>query len=651
MSTPPQPRELLAKASAARRDGNYVRQLDAARKCAMLPGDHREAALLEALEALVFLSRFGEARALISMLGRVGGPRTKIRVTAWHSYVEVLEGHPTQARELLDGVAELVEQHAQPHDRFLILISRSRMEQAADEPLPAIDHAEQAMALAPEAGGEAMVMAHEHLGHLWLDLGMIDCAVATFEAGLELADLPAARRAALHVGACIALRKADRPNAAVRHGEKAVALQFAGKRTYREGVARLALAEALLAARRRAEALAEVQRAIERVRTGRSIVTEMEGRLCLAKVLLAEGLHEAAAHELEQVRWSQATRLHDEAAVLLAEMSDDPSDPDLKRLVLRYDTLGPALQARVAWVMGNLSTNQGRREQGLDWFGRYGRALEAAATHEARRHYRVVELREQMNALRRERARGEELAEALRTQEQLREAAETAEAERRDLMELVAHDLRNPLSALLLMLDSVDEAEDVDEVRELVVLGKRSAQAMRSVLDEALDASGSIGELGDTQPVDLDEVVRASVGAFEAGARAKGQTLVPPEPSGAVVEGVPGLLRSVLDNLLSNALKFTPRGGSIQVYVARASGIVEVSIQDDGPGLQPGEAERLFDRRVKGSARPTDGEASTGLGLYLVRKVVEGHRGTVSAWSEGPGEGATFSVRLPVTGR
>ena len=77
---------------------------------------------------------------------------------------------------------------------------------------------------------------------------------------------------------------------------------------------------------------------------------------------------------------------------------------------------------------------------------------------------------------------------------------------------------------------------------------------------------------------------------------------------------------------------------------------VELQVQDDGQGLEPGEAEQLFERRVKGSARPTDGESSTGLGLFLVRKVVESHGGTLSARSDGPGRGATFWVRLPKAG-
>ena len=136
------PQAALQEARAARRTGNYLRQLSAARDAASFEGPHREAALLEALEALVFLERFGEARGSVAALQALGGPRTRIRVAAWHSYIEVIEGHPLEARKVLDAVESLIEDHAEPHDVFLIHVARSRMEHACEQPLAAIEHAE-----------------------------------------------------------------------------------------------------------------------------------------------------------------------------------------------------------------------------------------------------------------------------------------------------------------------------------------------------------------------------------------------------------------------------------------------------------------------------------------------------------------------------
>lgn len=636
---------LLEVARAARVEGHYLRQLESARRCASVAGPHREAALLESLESLVQLARFGEARQVVAML-RAGGPRVQIRAGLWLSHVEALEGDASEGRRCLEDIRELLGTQGEPHDHFLASIAWSRVEHVANHPLAAIEHAERALAVARALEPDAIVTAHFHTGELWLDLGAFDRAVASFEAGLALGGVAPARRAALHVGACRAQRRAGDAEAAWRHGQQAVALHFAGGRSYREGLARLVLAEALLLGGRRAEALAEARVAIERIQMGRSAVSEMEGRLCLAKILLAEGLQEAGVLELLQVLGAPVPTLHDEVLVLLAEHATRLDDPHVVAMEARFAALPEGLKVRAAWVLATLCGGTGRVNDAQRWFAHYGDAREAAATHEARRHYRVVEIRDQVVALRRERHRAGQLAAALRSQKRLREAAESAEAERRDLLELVAHDLRNPLSALLLMLDGVDEAEDVAEVRELVVLGRRSAVSMRGVLDEALTASGSIGEMGQTEPVRLDHVVREAVGAFEAGARAKGQAMALGAVPEIVVDGVRGLLRSVLENLLSNALKFTPRGGAVQVSVAVEGDWVRLDVVDDGPGLVAGEAERLFQRRVRGSARPTAGEPSTGLGLYLVRKVVEGHGGTVSATSDGPGKGATFTVML-----
>jgi len=631
---PPDPVRLLAQARAAAAEGHYLRQLDAARRAVAVPGAHGMDARLEAVEALVFLARYDEAEALIAELLR-GEPAVVARAAGWLAYAATLQGQLPRARQALERHGSLARDHGRPVDRFLWQITWSRLEQAEDRPLAAISRADAATALARDLGVGAQCTAAYHTGYLWLDLGVVEHAAAAFARGLALPGLPEARLAALHVGACIAHRRRGDLAASRQHGEQAVALHVAGQRTYREGVARLALSETLHAAGDHPRALREARQAIARVREGRSVVTEMEARLCLAKLLLSDQELAEGRAQLEAVLASPAIVLHAEARVLLAEQATSLADPHVRALQEAPESLdgAPQLQARAAWTLATLSTRVGAHDTAQFWFARFGEAKEAAGVHETRRRYRVVEIREQVKATERERT--------------LREAAEAAEAERRDLMELVAHDLRNPLSALLLMLDSVDEAEDPQEVQELVQLGQRSAAAMRAVLDEALATSGSIGELRATEPVDLHHVVQAAVGAFAAGARAKGQVLQLTDAEEVVVDGVVGLLRSVVDNLLSNALKFTPRGGVVRASLQIVGAQAVVVVADNGPGLPTGEADSLFERRVRGTAQPTAGEPSTGLGLYLVRKVVEGHGGTVTAHSDGLGTGARFVVRLP----
>jgi CheY-like chemotaxis protein len=115
------------------------------------------------------------------------------------------------------------------------------------------------------------------------------------------------------------------------------------------------------------------------------------------------------------------------------------------------------------------------------------------------------------------------------------------------------------------------------------------------------------------------------------------------------VHADPTALRQIADNLLSNAIKFSPRGSTVTVRMRRQEdGFVRFEVCDQGPGVPPGETERIFAKYARGSAVPTAGEKSTGLGLSIVRHLVEMHGGTVEASSAGEGRGASFTVRLPI---
>lgn len=219
---------------------------------------------------------------------------------------------------------------------------------------------------------------------------------------------------------------------------------------------------------------------------------------------------------------------------------------------------------------------------------------------------------------------------------------EAKRAERKEQLAMLVHDLRNPLTALMMMLDSVDPSDEED-LAELVELGRKSTTAIREVLDHALPPEDPASR----PPVALDEVVRASVDAFAAGAWAKGQHLNVGRLPNILVDDPHGQLRSVVDNLIANALKFTPRGGRVDVSLNTSGRFAQVAVRDDGQGLEPGEHLVLFERRRTGSARPTDGESSNGLGLYAVRTSVEGLGGHAWAASAGPGKGSTFAFQVP----
>ena len=106
-------------------------------------------------------------------------------------------------------------------------------------------------------------------------------------------------------------------------------------------------------------------------------------------------------------------------------------------------------------------------------------------------------------------------------------------------------------------------------------------------------------------------------------------------------------MREAIDNLLSNAIKYSPVGGHIELLVSHDGGLTVVNVRDEGAGLSPEDMSRLFGRFQRLSAKPTAGESSTGLGLSIVKRIIDMHGGHVTAESAGPGQGSTFTVTLP----
>jgi signal transduction histidine kinase len=108
-------------------------------------------------------------------------------------------------------------------------------------------------------------------------------------------------------------------------------------------------------------------------------------------------------------------------------------------------------------------------------------------------------------------------------------------------------------------------------------------------------------------------------------------------------------IREAIDNLVSNAIKYSPIGGKIALLITGDADYVRISISDEGPGLSPEDLDRLFGRFQRLSAKPTGGESSTGLGLSIVKRIIDMHGGEVNADSPGPGRGAIFTILLPAT--
>ncbi len=221
-----------------------------------------------------------------------------------------------------------------------------------------------------------------------------------------------------------------------------------------------------------------------------------------------------------------------------------------------------------------------------------------------------------------------------------------------EFLATLSHELRTPLNAVLgwarlLRTGRLDEAARCRAIETI----ERNAEAQAQLIEDLLDVSRIISGkfCVEVRPVDLRAVIEAAVEAVRLAADARGIALRPNLGADLpILAGDPTRLQQVVWNLLSNAIKFTPRGGHVDVRVHRAGGHVDIEVADDGPGIRRDFLPFVFDRFRQADGTTTRSHGGLGLGLAIVRHLVELHGGTASVESEGLGKGATFTVRLPL---
>lgn len=221
-----------------------------------------------------------------------------------------------------------------------------------------------------------------------------------------------------------------------------------------------------------------------------------------------------------------------------------------------------------------------------------------------------------------------------------------------DFYAMITHDLRSPAasiqSALELLLD--ESTGPLNSVQaELVKLAHQASHHLLELINDFLDYSQiEAGYLRlDIGPVDIAEIVSEAVAYAEVLAQPRRQTISVDIPSDLPkAQGDAQRLRQVLDNLLSNAIKYTPEGGRITVTVRLTQDAFAISVQDTGIGIPPEELPNLFSKYHRARDARSRGIKGTGLGLLIVKEIVEAHGGRIEVQSE-PGRGSTFTVFLP----
>ena len=240
--------------------------------------------------------------------------------------------------------------------------------------------------------------------------------------------------------------------------------------------------------------------------------------------------------------------------------------------------------------------------------------------------------------------------------EHARERAEAAERLKSRLLQIASHDLKVPLTALNATAIRIGrDADDTVVVRRLADGIQADTARMRGLVRDFLDAAAM--EDGNLQlhaaEHDLGQIARVTVASLEPVARAKNQRLIfqPASVELPRVNADGERLRQVFDNLVGNALKFTPLGGEILVTLGETAGWVFAEVRDSGPGLGPADFARIFAPYQRLSAQPTGaGEDSTGLGLFIARELLTLQGGRLEVHSQ-PGHGAVFRINLPVAVR
>jgi signal transduction histidine kinase len=235
-----------------------------------------------------------------------------------------------------------------------------------------------------------------------------------------------------------------------------------------------------------------------------------------------------------------------------------------------------------------------------------------------------------------------------------REQLRRANRFKNEVLGMVAHDIKNPLSVILgrsEMLSEFLEQEPVPVDMARTQLGHIRDSATRLtgmanlLITDAM--SDALAIQIRQEPVDVPALVAEIVDGNRPLAAQKSQTISLDQPGPWVMCGDGDRLREAIDNLVGNAVKYSPAGASIEVAVEPQGESLAIRVRDHGPGLLPEDMSRLFGRFQRLSARPTGGETSTGLGLSIAKRIIDLHGGSIAARSDGPGTGSTFEIVLP----
>lgn len=221
--------------------------------------------------------------------------------------------------------------------------------------------------------------------------------------------------------------------------------------------------------------------------------------------------------------------------------------------------------------------------------------------------------------------------------------------EKQDMIGLMSHDLKNPLAAVITYSELIPMADTDDKKEKLSAKIKDAAEVQRDIINavlELLEREEIVITSAMKSDIKLEKLFDELKYNYEDLFANKKLNLVI-ETNELNITAKEDLIKQVFSNLISNAVKFTPEGGSINITALKNGNNTEITVSDNGIGFPPNKSKAIFDRFTKEKRKGTKGENTTGLGLYLCNKIVSRHSGKIEASSQGEGHGSTFVVSLP----
>ncbi len=244
------------------------------------------------------------------------------------------------------------------------------------------------------------------------------------------------------------------------------------------------------------------------------------------------------------------------------------------------------------------------------------------------------------------------LEDAVREEQEARARVEAANRTKDEFLATVSHELRTPLTPILAWARLLrDRTLPPETARRAVETIERAARSQAQLVEDLLDVSRIIsGKLRlDIRKIEVGPVIEAAIESLRLAAEAKGVHVeVALGERAGLVSADPERIQQVVWNLLSNAIKFTPRGGHVRISTGREASSVAIEVRDTGQGISPAFLPHVFERFQQADAGTTRAHGGLGLGLAIVRHMVELHGGTVRVASAGEGKGTTFNVTLPL---